>query len=274
MTGKSQLLVPPPDLRDILYVGIYRDTRGCELGDRDRFNYFPATPLVTVSHCIVGQLYEVPTGVERSEIPTRPPLPPVFVALPKGVPTISWSEGPVQVVSLCFYPDAWAMRSPDLSLEEILQQSFSATGDPQQCWDACCAALRGQFAAYPRLTGHSSHPGTHPLTIAEWAKSRAEFAALSGIGRGVRSVERRLLKMTGHSRRALALFARLENLASVARHAKGQGLADIAQAAGYADQSHMGRVVRRATGFSPARLSQAAAAEESSWFFRLLGQRG
>lgn len=273
MIGRSKLFAPPPELRDILYVGIYRDTRGCELGDRDRFNFFPATPLVTVSHCILGQLYDVPPGAEVSEIRARPPLPSYFVTLPKGAPTVSWSDGPVQIISLCFYPDGWALRSPDMKLDNILQQSFSADIDPQQCWDICCASLRGHFATDPRLADHSNRAGTHALTIADWAKSRAEIAALSGIGRGVRSVERRLLRMTGHTRRALSFFARLDSLSRIARQAKGQQLGDIALAAGFADQSHMGRVLRRATGFSPARLGQAVATEEASWFFRLLGQR-
>ena len=42
---------------------------------------------------------------------------------------------------------------------------------------------------------------------------------------------------------------------------------------GFADQSHMGRAVRRATGFSPARLNRMIESEESFWCYRLLGQR-
>ena len=47
----------------------------------------------------------------------------------------------------------------------------------------------------------------------------------------------------------------------------------LAGDAGYSDQSHMGRAVRRATGFSPARLNRMIESEESFWCYRLLGQR-
>ncbi len=62
-------------------------------------------------------------------------------------------------------------------------------------------------------------------------------------------------------------------LRHVAQNSAGGPLSEIAIDAGYADQSHMGRAVRRATGFSPARLNRAIENEEAFWCYRLFGER-
>lgn len=48
-------------------------------------------------------------------------------------------------------------------------------------------------------------------------------------------------------------------------------LADLAVAAGYADQSHMGRNVRTLTGLSPGQLRLRIADDEAFWYYRLVG---
>jgi AraC-like DNA-binding protein len=45
----------------------------------------------------------------------------------------------------------------------------------------------------------------------------------------------------------------------------------LAAEAGYADQLHFGREVRRTTGFSPAQLRHRAKTEQAFWFYRLIG---
>lgn len=48
-------------------------------------------------------------------------------------------------------------------------------------------------------------------------------------------------------------------------------LAGLASCAGFADQSHMGREVRRVTGLSPAaHLDDLMARHEASWFYQLI----
>lgn len=42
--------------------------------------------------------------------------------------------------------------------------------------------------------------------------------------------------------------------------------------AGFSDQSHVGRAVRRTTGFSPAKLNRLIQREEAFWCDRLLGE--
>ena len=48
---------------------------------------------------------------------------------------------------------------------------------------------------------------------------------------------------------------------------------DLAVEAGFADQSHMGRDLKRATGFSPVQLNQRILQNEAFWCYRLLGER-
>jgi hypothetical protein len=59
---KSVLLLPPRDLSSCISVAIFRDTRGVTLNDAERFNYFPASPLVSVTCMITGELRLVPEG--------------------------------------------------------------------------------------------------------------------------------------------------------------------------------------------------------------------
>ncbi len=109
--------------------------------------------------------------------------------------------------------------------------------------------------------------------VAEWARALVTKAALSGPGRSLRSLERRIKRSSGQTQRTLKFFADFENLHRVVRQNPGGALADIAYASGYADQSHMGRAVRRATGFTPAQLNSAIQNEEPFWCYRLLGER-
>lgn len=57
----------------------------------------------------------------------------------------------------------------------------------------------------------------------------------SCFGRGVRSVDRRLPRVTGHSRRALSFFEPVDALFHFAWQAKHPQCAEIALAAGFAD---------------------------------------
>ena len=49
-------------------------------------------------------------------------------------------------------------------------------------------------------------------------------------------------------------------------------LAALAAEAGFADQSHLGREVRRVTGLPPRRLGELMKTEEAFWFYRLLSE--
>ena len=112
-------------------------------------------------------------------------------------------------------------------------------------------------------------------------RSVATRAAHSSAGRSLRQWQRLVRNWTGQSYRDLQLFIRVEE-AFVRRLAVNDGTAPdhaaIAADAGFADQSHMGRQIRKVTGLSPAHFGERLANDESFWYYRLiageLGHRG
>ncbi len=199
------------------------------------------------------------------------PLPRTFANPPCNQPTVSWSTGPVLAISLGIYPDAWSILAERCDFVAMLERAFEPDEDALKNWERFCAALE---VAWHEAQKNAAHPYPSAVrTITDWARSLIARAALGGPGRGVRSIERRLRRWSGHTQQSLAFYAGFENLHRIAVRTKEAPLAEIAVAAGYSDQSHMGRVVRRATGFSPARLNHLIATEEAFWCYRLLGER-
>lgn len=137
---------------------------------------------------------------------------------------------------------------------------------PDEAWQALCDVLIPLWQG-----GETAKPKT--LHLADWARGTIARAALSGPGQSLRAAERRLKRWTGQTRQTLSFFADFEGLHRISRAEPDGNLAQIAHEAGYADQSHMGRSVRRATGFSPAKLNHLIATHEAFWCYRLLGER-
>ena len=103
--------------------------------------------------------------------------------------------------------------------------------------------------------------------------SIATAASLSGPGRSLRAAERRLRRWTGQSRQTVNLFSRIEEVHALAARDPDAAGAEIAAKAGFSDQSHMGRAVKRVTGFPPGHLNRRIAQDEAFWCYRLLGER-
>jgi hypothetical protein len=83
-------------------------------------------------------------------------------------------------------------------------------------------------------------------------------AAIDGDVEGwsTRSIERRVARATGLSRGAIARIRRAERAVELLR--RGVPAPDAARRAGYADQPHLTRSLRRYVGQTPARISAAA----------------
>lgn len=80
-------------------------------------------------------------------------------------------------------------------------------------------------------------------------------------------------RWTNTSKQTLDYYAAIENLHQRIVENPDHSLAELAADAQFSDQSHMGRSVKRATGFSPAKLNRMIETEESFWCYRLLGER-
>lgn len=80
----------------------------------------------------------------------------------------------------------------------------------------------------------------------------AELARRAGLSE--RQLHRRCLAAFGYGAKTLDRVLRLQRVLALGRAAPGRGLAELAAAAGYADQAHLGHEVRALTGTTPAHL--------------------
>ena len=111
--------------------------------------------------------------------------------------------------------------------------------------------------------------------LKDWSRSLASRAAFSGPGRSSRRIARRIRSWTGLSERDLRGLGHAEQLYRELHEAAGNGginWAEVAAAAGFADQAHMIRQMRRSSGFTPEQLRQKARSDEAFWGYRLLGE--
>lgn len=271
MKPVSRLFLPSPAVAGCLFVGVFRDIRGANLAEADRINHFPASPVVAVTQVISGSLQLLPIGHQTPV--AAEPLPPLFVKGPQDTPTSSLSGSDTAALTVGFYHDAWLAIGGSADYREVpdsIAAAISVFADhtnPARGWDAFCSALTPLWEA----TRPSPWGGTS--SIADWTQAVMTRAALSNSGRSLRSLERRLKRASGQTRRTLVFFETFESLRHVVKDDPNAPLAEIAAEAGYADQSHMGRAVRRATSFSPARLNRAIETEEAFWCYRLLGEQ-
>lgn len=277
MQPSSFLLLPPKQLSSCVAAAIVRDTRGAALTDDDRFNCFPATPLVSVTRIVEGELRLVETLGSLQAARSSQPLPSLSVLRPHDCPTISWSPAGVYAITLGFYPDAWvtlgAGSMDGIALEdmEAILETFSPNHDPRSGWDLICDALSPLWEAKRHSGGMPDWPGSDLLS--DWSRHLFGRVAMTAPGKSVRTIERRLRRWTGRTMQQLDHYSAMEDLHRRVAEDPDMRLADLAIDAGFADQSHMGRAVRRSTGFSPARLNQLIQTHEAFWCYRLLGER-
>lgn len=272
-----------------MFAAIVRDTRGVVLSDSERFNHFPAGPFCGVTTVVDGTSHVISNSLLVTAPADGPVLPSCAVSGPQRNPTVSWNPGPVFAVTFVFYPDAFAALSgcnvsglvddfesgetvlPDQVLALFLDFQRAAQSGP----------IHRSFRTLEdclELYWDKARPPGHLVSVwlKDWRRSLGARAAMSGAGRSARQIERRIKAWTGLSGRDLDVFGRNEQLYSrlgQALEAKDFSWARLATDAGYSDQSHMVRRVRRDTGLPPEQLLRAVATQEAYWCYRLLGER-
>jgi AraC-like DNA-binding protein len=274
---KSHLLLPPKELSSCIAAAIYRDTRGVYLSETDRFNYFPASPLVSVTSVIAGELRLISSFGDLQAARNARPIRRHCVLPPQEIPTASWSTGPIVAVTIGFFPEAWkklGFELPSEALSDTLEEALSAFDDHievKSAWVSFCEAVTPRWNITRSTGGLPDWTGSD--RVADWVHHLAGRLAVAGAGRSVRAIERRIRHWTGQTRHSLDFYAGIENLHRLRAGAPNTSLAELATDAGFADQSHMGRALRRATGFSPAQLNRLIENEEAFWCYRLMGKR-
>jgi len=271
----NRLVLPPRELASCIAGCICRDTRGVVLKDEERLNYFPASPLFAASVVLSGELHAVDTLMSLKEIKQTPRTPNYTFSAPKNAPHMSWSPGPVEGFTVAFFPDAWQTLGggldgspPDCLVAAIKHlDGIEAKAKWSLFWDdmkrAWDAAQRAQDVR--RWSGSDR--------IKTWTYHLLGRAAQTGTGRSLRSMQRRVRRWTGQDIQTLNFFSRIEDLHQLVTQDPNTAPVELAFGAGCADQSHMGRDLKRATGFSPVQLNQRIAEDEAFWCYRLLGER-
>ena len=201
----------------------------------------------------------------------------VSVTPPQALPTQSWSDGPILVLTIGFYTDAWAQPGGDIGadmLPDHLKKAASQVLEADQIepvWETLCNSLSPIWTKARAANQTSQWVGSHK--IADWTRHLLVRVALSNVGQSARSFERRMKRWTGQSQQALNGYAQMENLLVLWAKEPGIGLASIATDAQFSDQSHIGRAVGKVTGFPPGRLNLLIETDERFWCYRLLGDK-
>jgi AraC-like DNA-binding protein len=262
-----------------------RHTLGIELNEAQRFNYFPATPLCSISWWFEGSSELLDAGVAAQLDSPRTLLPTHCVfGGPHSRPTASWNPGPVHTMMLLLMPDAlhqltgidplqWLNRLEDAS--QVLPPAWLAMCDAVQAAsdDDTRVQLMQDFLD-PLWQAARPHQAPGVQRYHDWADGLALRAATSGLGRSLRQVERRIKQWSGQPLRELRGLGRAEQAFYEAMAAQERGQlswTDVAADSGYADQSHLCRETRRVTGFTPEALRQRMADDEGFWSYRLWG---
>lgn len=288
--SSAQLLSPRVSLAGCLFGAVVRDTRRLALDEAHRFNFFPASPLCTMSWFFEGASHLASlsnTGMSEGSIAiNEAPEPAMFVTGPQRRPVISWNPGSVYAMTVAFYPEAWsALFEGEVGsfvdrtapFEEVARgPMLDLLREVMAPGDAPARFRRLEDILEPIWRRTRPAGGQAAYWLQDWARALALRAATSAAGQSARQVQRRIKAWTGLNQRELNALSRTEKMFAAASQLPSPATADLAQFAvetGFADQSHMGRHVRRVTGLSPSRLGAMIHSHEPLWCYRLLGER-
>jgi hypothetical protein len=249
----AALLMPRPSLSSLIACLVVRDTRERPLEPDKRYNFYPASPLCGVTWVLAGSIHLV--GGDGHIEPS--PVPHVCFFGPTREPTASWSDGPNWAATIALYPDSCRALSGQhvtpssnrtVRLEDAMDAALAKIFADVEWADGCKQGfLRLQDALEPLWRDRRKGAFGPPAWLADWLRLLTVRAAQTGSGSSRRQVQRRIKTWTG--------------------------FADLAAAMGYADQSHLGRDVKRVTGHSPAKIAELIQSDERFWFYRLMSEQ-
>lgn len=283
----GQLWLPRASLTHCLRASIVRNTVGHRLSDAQRINHFPASPLCSLSWWFIGYsetLVPRTTGGVGHLGCERLPMPGRWVLTgPQTVPSTSWCPEPTEGLMVLMQPDALHLLT-GLEPEALTNCVVDAQAVLPSDWHPMLEAVQAQPDNARRLACledfleprweacRPEQPGPG-RSYSDWAQHLAQRAAMSAPGRSLRQLERRIKRWAGLPLRELRGMGKSEQAFFDALTAHvGQGTvswAGVAASAGFADQSHLCRVTRRITGFSPQALYEGILRDEAFWAYRL-----
>lgn len=277
MKPKSFLLQPPKNLSSCIAAAVVRDTRGARLSVADRYNYFPANPLVSISFVMEGALQTFDFAGNRFNLSSTQGMPRFSKIVSTDHPVMSWSEGDIFAITIGFFPDAWTQLCAKVGENELLEHlhsmflSFDSTQHLDSFWSIICKDILAHWQLSREDNPLPDWMGSDRLS--DWSYFLISRLMTSETGKSLRTIERRFKHWTGISKRQINHYTSIEMLHDLVTNNPELQLAELAVTSGYADQSHMGREVKRVTGFSPAKINHLIKTAEPFWCYRLLGER-
>jgi AraC-like DNA-binding protein len=282
----NRLWLPRTSLTACTRGVIARNTLGVELTEQQRFNYFPASPLCSISWWFEGrsELFSPESFLQLAgEAGQRTPLSGMLFSGPHTRPTVSWNPGPVHGMMWMLMPDA-VHQLTGIDIAQTVNRFIDVRELFPGPWVDMCDAVMSASDDSQRVTlmenfleplWQAARP-KRPLNAQryqDWAHALALRAATSGAGRSLRQVERRIKQWTGQPLRELRGVGRSERAffegLAFAEQGERPNWAAVAESSGYADQSHLCRETRRITGFTPEELYRRIASDEGFWVYRL-----
>lgn len=280
--AKAKLLWPDTPLASCIATGVVRDTRGANLCFEDRYNNFSTSPYCALSWIVEGtvRVSNNSTGIDPREWPL---MPKVAVSGPTDTPTVSWNDADVFAVTIGFLPDAWFALT-GISAAKVANEIFDAHEflPPEFAPSLkCFSPTEGVDEGFQRLQDclipiwRRNRPAHAiiPNDLTDWINRGLAKLAANGVGKSTRQLQRRIKQWTGLTRREIQAHSRGEELYKsflASRGDAGFSISQLAAEHGYADQSHLGRDVKRITGMSPKQIDDLFDHEERFWYYRLL----
>lgn len=274
----ARLLYPTRQTAASIHLGVERDTRGLVLSSEQRLNFYPASPLAVLSWVFHGQLHMVRMQADGVTPVLSDRLPELLFAGPSRTPSISWSPGPVHAISIGLYPDAlrrlFGIQASDfrdrvLSMDQVLPafacQIFRQIKPAE-------GRLFEQIEAGIQHCSQEEAASEGAVSLNHWLTGLLTRMATTPAGTGLRQMQRQFRRWAGQSQRELQLYVRAERAFALVQQQAQPVWSDVALQAGYSDQSHFGREVKRVSGFSPAQFAQRMQSDEAFWMYRLLGE--
>src|SRR5215813_2403018 len=244
--------------------------------DSEHLSRFPATASCSLSWFLEGSAVRV-----RDEQSTQARI--VFRG-PQTRPVVVRHCGPLHMFILLLAPDAlWWLTGAradchlnricplaaalDYSWQAMALDVLHATTDEDRVKQIEKFLEPRWYAVRSRNRAVSWGPAQRH---GEWSRAAMSRARTLSKGWSRRQLERQMRTMTGWSARALRGLARAEDALLLAAHSTQPRVnwASIAAEAGYADQSHLCRELRRYTGFTPQQLWRCVPHEEDLWVYK------
>jgi AraC-like DNA-binding protein len=243
--------------------------------ESEHLSRFPATTSCSLSWFLAGSA--VRTGDEQ------PVHERIVFRGPQTRPVVARHRGPLRMFILLLAPDA-LYRMTGIGVDRYLNLISPLAAALDESWQAMAlnvldarsdedrVKLVETFLEPRWLAARSSNRTSWgpAQRQGEWSRAAISRVHKFAKGRSKRQRERRMRTMTGWSARGLKSLARAEDALLMAARATQPRVnwASIAAEAGYADQSHLCRELRRYTGLSPHQLWLRVQNEQALWVYK------